>query len=148
MEGALETGCLLAPAEVVKSLAPTKLEQIEPQTKPWHFLWARKCYSIRKESYSLRYKEYVPTDRYLEEIEVRDYLPREGAIAEWELPTVPDLNRDDRELLSEPGIFKSEPDQLYRQLSPSYFEERGISLIMLLDVSQPDMLLGMSRSRS
>lgn len=138
--GSLETGCLLAPADAVKSEAPTRLEEIEPITRPWHFLWADKCYTTMRGSYSLKYKEEGRTKRYLEEISVGDYTTDDAAAGEWGFPSVSDLNNNDRNFSSFPGLFKSEPDQLWSEISASYFEERGIRLLMLLDVSRLDPL--------
>jgi hypothetical protein len=137
---ARETGCLLAPAEAVKSFTPKNLAKIEAWTVPWHFLWSPGCYSVNRNEYSQKLYEDLGYFRTMEEIEFWDYPAQMSALTEWALPTVDDLNSKDIDLSSTQGISQTMPDQFTRELPYRYCDERGIGLVMLLDVRETDSL--------
>ncbi|QQM33112.1 hypothetical protein JET14_21915 (plasmid) [Martelella lutilitoris] len=131
---AFETGCLIADAETVKSKAPKKLNKIENDTVPWHFLCARHKFSATQGPYLQRLQEDLPIERYMEEI-IPSY---EGRATDIGLPTIFQLN-DWRSRLDERKGISRTPEAVGEEIIPEDFERRGITRILKIDVRQPDL---------
>ena len=131
---ALETGCLIADAETVKSKAPKKLNEIENDTVPWHFLCARYNFSTRQDPYLHRFQEDLPIERYMEEI-IPSY---EDHATDIGLPTIFQLN-DRRSMLDERKGISRTPEAVGKEVIPEDFERRGITRLLKIDMRTPDL---------
>ncbi|MBR2690441.1 MAG: hypothetical protein IKE42_21525 [Aquamicrobium sp.] len=132
---AFESGCLIADAETVKSKAPKKLNEIESDTVPWHFLCAKNKFSSTQSPYLQRFREDPPIERYLEEV-IPSY---EGRATEIGLPTIFQLN-DERSRFDERKGISRTPEALGREIIPEDFERRGITRLLEIDMRKPDLL--------
>lgn len=135
---ALETGCLIADAETVRSKAPKKLQNIENNTVPWHFLCAIGSFSTRKVPYLQRFQEDIPIERYIEEF-VGEIVPAyEDREADIELPTIFQLNDKSSGLDDRRGVFRT-PEVDDKEISSADFERRGIARLLRIDMRRPDL---------
>lgn len=129
-----ETGCLIADAETVKSKAPKKLNEIEEDTVPWHFLCARHKFSTRQNPFLQRFQEDVPIERYIEEI-----IPsQEDRATDIGLPTIFQLN-DGRSRLDERIGISRTSESVGKGIIPEEFKERGITRFVKIDMRAPDL---------
>lgn len=135
---AFESGCLIADAETVSRKAPKKLNEIESDTVPWHFLCTRRKFSTRLSPYSLRFHENLPVERYIEEF-LEEVVPSNGGRAsDIGLPTIFELNKESSELDERKGIFRTHElvgDPIIRD----DFERRGITKLLKIDMRKPDL---------
>ncbi|TBW36138.1 hypothetical protein EYW49_14930 [Siculibacillus lacustris] len=129
-----ETGCLIADAETVKSKAPKKLDDIENDTVPWHFLCTRHKFSTRQNPYLLRFQEDLPIERYIEEI-----IPSpEDRATDIGLPTIFQLNEGRSRLDERKGISRT-PEAVGEEITPEDFKKRGITRFLKIDMRAPDL---------
>jgi hypothetical protein len=136
---AFETGCLIADAETVRSKAPKKLNEIESDTVPWHFLGVRHKFSARKSPYLQRYQEDLPVERYIEQF-VEEVVPSyEDRATNVGLPTILQLNDGRSKLDDRKGISRT-TDTIGEEMIPADFERRGISRLLQIDMRKPDLL--------
>ncbi len=136
---AFETGCLIADAETVRSKAPKKLNEIESDTVPWHFLGVRHKFSASKSPYLQRYQEDLPVERYIEQF-VEEVVPSyEDRATNVGLPTILQLNDGRSKLDDRKGISRT-PDTIGEETIPADFERRGISRLLQIDMRKPDLL--------
>jgi len=135
---AFETGCLIADAETVKSKVPKKLNEIENDTVPWHFLCARHKFSARQSPYLQRFREDLPIERYIEEF-LEEVIPSyEDRATDIGLPTIFQLN-DGRSRLDERKGISRTPEALGKEIIPEDFERRGITRFLKIDMRTPDL---------
>lgn len=132
---AFETGCLIANAETVKLKMPKKLNEIESDAIPWHYLYARYGFSIKKNPYLLRYQEDLPSERYIEEIRP-SYEHRGTDIG---LPDIFQLNDSEYTLNEVKGISRTH-EIVGKEILPEEFEKRGIARLLRIDMRTPDLL--------
>jgi len=121
-------------AETVKSKAPKKLNEIENDTVPWHFLCARYNFSTKQNPYLHRFKEDLPIERYMEEI-IPSY---EDHATDIGLPTIFQLN-DGRSRLDERKGISRTPEAVGKEAIPEDFERRGITRLLKIDMRTPDL---------
>lgn len=131
---AFETGCLIADAETVKSKSPRKLNEIENDTVPWHFLCARHKFSVTRGPFLQRFQENLPIERYMEEV----ILSYENRTTDIGLPTIFQLN-DRRSKLDERIGISRTPDAVDKEIVPEDFERRGITRLLKIDMRTPDL---------
>ncbi|SCB41162.1 DUF6615 family protein [Rhizobium lusitanum] len=135
---AFETGCLIADAETVKSQTPKKLDEIENDTVPWHFLCARHKFSSSRGPYIRRFQEDVPIERYVGQF-VEEVIPSyEERATNIGLPTIFQLN-DRRSRLDERKGISRTPEVVDKEIIPEDFERRGITRFLRIDMRKPDL---------
>lgn len=135
---ALETGCLIADAETVKSKAPKKLIEIEFDTVPWHFLCARHSFSSRQAPYLQRLRDDHAIERYIEQF-VEEVVPSyEDHATNIGLPTIFQLNDGRSRLDDRKGISRT-PDDEGNDIIPADFERRGITRLLTIDMRSLDL---------
>ncbi|WP_226622546.1 DUF6615 family protein [Brucella anthropi] len=135
---ALECGCLIADAETVSLKTPKKLNEIESDTVPWHFLCTRNMFSTRLSPYSLRFQDNLPVERYIEEF-FEEVIPSyEGHSSDIGLPTIFELNREYPDLDERKGIFRT-PKFVGEPINRDDFERRGITRLLKIDMRKPDL---------
>lgn len=136
---AYEAGCLLAPAEIVEAKKmPTTLSEIEKACVPWHYLVARQNYMQSRTPSVLeeRLGVYFSTGLYV------PFLPAEGSERSVEsasaqgFPTLDELNDQDRPSRELIGLVEFGDQEFDRQKSEAEYRERGIRLIMEINVSE------------
>ena len=129
-----ETGCLLADAWTVRKKMPTKLSSIEKFAVPWHYLWSRRSFEFSN--------ALIENDEYYGTADI----VRSSASASTSyqqahnFPTVTELNGEMGNLSDQPGIFLSE-EAGQAAYSDTGETERGTSLLVKIDVREPDRLL-------
>lgn len=131
---AFETGCLIADAETVKSKSPKKLNEIENDTVPWHFLYTRHKFSGRRGPYLQRFQENLPIERYMEEV----ILSYEDRATDIGLPTIFQLNDRSSRLDERKGISRT-PEAIDTEIIREDFERRGITRLLKIDMRTPDL---------
>lgn len=135
---AFESGCLIADAETVSRKAPKKLNEIESDTVPWHFLCTRRKFSTRLSPYSLRFQQNLPVERYIGEF-FEAVIPSNGArTSDIGLPTIFELNKEYPELEKGKGIFRT-PEVVGEPIIRDDFERRGITKLLKIDMREPDL---------
>lgn len=133
-----ETGCLIADAETVKSKAPKKLNEIENDTVPWHFLCTRRRFLSRRGFYLRRYQEVAPVERYIEEFVEEVILSYEDHATNIGLPTIFQLNDERSRLDDRKGISRTR-EVADEQIIPADFERRGIIRLLRIDMRKTDL---------
>lgn len=123
-----EAGCLLVDARDVKKLMPKRLSDIEYLTVPWHYLWSRQSYAASSKSY------------YQILHEPRTAPASDTAAPEQIFPTIEELNESIGEGSGAAmGLFKTEEVDLDEAVVGAI--HRGITLLMTVDVREPDVML-------
>jgi hypothetical protein len=130
----METGCLIADAEKVKKRLPKKLNEIEKDCIPWHYLCFRGGVRQTLGPYSLRYHEDEIIERYLDELELATQSENGKAF----LPTIAELNRGDGISKKSRGLHRSTEEPLSMRPSGD-FKERRISKLLQIDIRSPDI---------
>jgi hypothetical protein len=136
---AFEAGCLLSDARIVKRRMPKRLDQIEPWTVPWHYLWSRRLYDFSSGPYLVRFaesEEYRTMDQVWTAASVPD-----GPDASQRFPTVAELNEGLVDGTDATGIFQTRDVDLVEDYEPDAHRERGISLLIVVDVRFLDLML-------
>jgi hypothetical protein len=135
---AFETGCLIADAETVKSKSPKKLDEIEKDTVPWHFLCARSKFSASQSPYFQRFREDIPIERYIEHF-VEEIIPiYEEHATDIGLPTIFQLNDGGSRLDERKGLSRT-LEAVGKEIIPEDFERRGITRLLRIDMRTPDL---------
>jgi len=132
---ALETGCLIADASVVRSYSPLPkyLSEIEVDTVPWHYLCADGLYRFSSTDYELRFKD-LQTHYSMHEVQRSEDsvdLPARPAVSR--MPTVNDLNTSEERDFDPRGVHETDPGAFARGIQEEELEERGISRLVLID---------------
>ena len=104
---ALQAGCLLADAEEVP-LTTKRLQQIEGNCIPWHFLFRRSVFVRRRQiiigagdaEYYSQVGEFTLTELSAED----DERATKGGDTGWNAPTIDDLNREPERKFDRAGI--------------------------------------------
>lgn len=136
---AFETGCLIADAEIVQSIMPKKLKEIEDDTVPWHFLCAPNKFSLMRRRVGLRLQEDLPIERYSVEFSEEIIPSFTRHATDIGLPTIRELNNVRARLYGRKGISLT-PDVLGKDMIPEDFERRGITRLLQIDVRKSDLL--------
>lgn len=126
----LEFGCLLADADMVKSQMPKKLKQIEPHSIPWHFLFSLGYYGMKSGPYFLR---RAPQSQH-EEMYLQSFV--EFKVPDFPksfLPTASALNGEMELTSDQPGVHET-AEEILDQIDEGKFRERGVSMLLTLDV--------------
>ena len=134
-----ESGCLLADAAIVKTVSPSKLNDIEKNCVPWHFLCAQKKFSVSKRPYNLRYLEPKQIERYLEEIEE---VESSEAFNKF-FPTIDHLNSAEDIADKSRGIHATGLSPLFSIGSEDSYRERKISKLVQIDVRSAEARFGL-----
>jgi len=135
---AFETGCLIADAETVKTKMPKKLDEIENDTVPWHFMCTRRRFLSKRGFYLRRFQEVTPIERYIEEFVEEVILSYEDHATNIGLPTIFQLNDRHSRLDDRKGISRT-PEVADEQIIPADFEKRGIARLLRIDMRKPDL---------
>ncbi|WP_432475274.1 DUF6615 family protein [Brucella anthropi] len=135
---AFESGCLIADAETVSRKAPKKLNEIESDTVPWHFLCTRRKFSTRLSPYSLRFQQNLPVERYIGEFFEEVIQSNGGRMSDIGLPTIFELNKEYPGLEKRKGIFRT-PEVVGEPIIRDDFERRGITKLLKIDMREPEL---------
>lgn len=133
-----ETGCLLAPASLVKSLDPKNLSSIENNAVPWHYLWSQQAFSRQKTPYEQRYLKKIPEQLFMESIE----LTADPRASSNFLPChMHQLNSEKYDPPKITGLSRTKDDGFVS----SSAKEHGVFAVVSIDVSKPSIFEHISR---
>jgi hypothetical protein len=140
--GAMETGCLIVDAQVVKAkkVLPKDLSEIELDTVPWHYLCTPGAFlasvaPIKSKPHESVTQHYLQTISLIEPGDLPDVPERELSSR---FPTVWDLNKEGERDFDREGVEETEAGAFERTISDEEFFERSVSRIVLQDVREPD----------
>jgi hypothetical protein len=136
---AFEAGCLLADARTVKKQMPKRLAEIERCSVPWHYLWSRSRFELLSASFVVKFAD---SDDYRTIDQV--WATMSGPVSlevPANFPTVMELNGDLAGGTDKTGIFPTEKSELSHDLQSDAPRERGVALLMVVDVRSPDLML-------
>ena len=134
----LEAGCLIADAEIVKLISPKKLDEIERNTIPWHFLCSKNRFAVNQKPHIQKFREDGEVERYTETFLEKIIQPHKYRAIELDLPTIFQLNSPQSDLEDRKGISRTD-EKIYKKTKAKHFKRRGITRLLKIDVRKLDM---------